>query len=118
MFEIEGQKIGKGFKPYIVAELSANHGGNIDRAKSSIKAAKESGANAVKIQSYTPDTMTLNSTKEDFLINEGLWRGYSLYQLYEEAYTPFEWHEELFAFAKSIGITLFSTPFDESAVDL
>jgi len=118
MFEIDGQKIGKGFKPYIVAELSANHGGDIKRAKSSIKAAKESGANAVKIQSYTPDTMTLNSNKKDFLINEGLWKGYSLYQLYEEAYTPFEWHEELFAFAKSIGITLFSTPFDESAVDL
>ena len=118
MFEIDGQKIGRGFKPYIVAELSANHGGNIERAKSSIKAASESGANAVKIQSYTPDTMTLNSTKEDFLINEGLWKGYTLYQLYEEAYTPFEWHEELFTFAKSIGITLFSSPFDESAVDL
>ena len=118
MFEIDGQKIGRGFKPYIVAELSANHGGNIARAKSSIKAAMESGANAVKNQSYTPDTMTLNSTKKDFLINEGLWKGYSLYQLYEEAYTPFEWHEELFNFAESLGITLFSSPFDESAVDL
>ena len=118
MFEIDGQKIGRGFKPYIVAELSANHGGNIERAKSSIKAAMESGANAVKIQSYTPDTMTLNSTKKDFLINEGLWKGYSLYQLYEEAYTPFEWHEELFNFAESLGITLFSSPFDETAVDL
>ena len=118
MFEIDGQKIGEGLRPYIVAELSANHAGNIERAKSSIKAAKESGANAVKIQSYTPDTMTLNSSKEDFLINEGLWKGYNLYQLYKEAYTPFEWHAELFTFAKSIGITLFSTPFDESAVDL
>ncbi len=118
MFKIDGQKIGKGLKPYIVAELSANHGGDIQRAKYSIKAAKESGANAVKIQSYTPDTMTLNSTKKDFLINEGLWKGYNLYQLYAEAYTPFEWHEELFKFAKSIDITIFSTPFDESAVDL
>ena len=118
MIEINGHKIGKGFKPYIVAELSANHAGNIERAKSSIKAAKESGASAVKIQSYTPDTMTLNSSKDDFLINEGLWKGYNLYQLYKEAYTPFEWHEELFKFAKSINITIFSTPFDESAVDL
>ena len=118
MFEINNYKIGEGYKPYIVAELSANHGGNIERAKSSIKAAKESGASAVKIQSYTPDTMTLNSSKEDFLISEGLWKGYNLYQLYKKAYTPFEWHEELFNFAKSIGITLFSTPFDESAVDL
>ena len=118
MIEIDGHKIGEGFKPYIVAELSANHAGNIERAKSSIKAAKESGASAVKIQSYTPDTMTLNSSKDDFLINEGLWKGYNLYQLYKEAYTPFEWHEELFKFAKSVDITLFSTPFDESAVDL
>ena len=118
MFEINGCKIGKGHKPYIVAELSANHGGDLKRAKLSIKAAKESGASAVKIQSYTPDTMTLNSVKKDFLINKGIWKGYSLYQLYEEAYTPFEWHKELFTYAKSINITLFSTPFDESAVDL
>ena len=90
MFEINGTKIGKGYKPYIVAELSANHGGDINRAKESIKAAKDSGANAVKIQTYTPDTMTLNSFKEDFLIKEGIWKGYNLYQLYKEAQTPYE----------------------------
>ena len=118
MFEINGTKIGNSYKPYVIAELSANHGGDIKRAKESIRAAKEAGANAVKIQSYTPDTMTLNSFKEDFLIKEGLWKGYNLYQLYKEAHTPFEWHDELFKFAKSIGITIFSTPFDESAVDL
>ena len=118
MFEINGKKIGKGYAPYIIAELSANHGGDIERAKSSIEAAKESGASAVKIQTYTPDTMTLNSFKEDFLIKEGLWKGYNLYQLYKEAHTPYEWHEELFKFAKSIDITIFSSPFDESAVDL
>ncbi len=118
MFEIDKVKIGKGQKPYIIAELSANHGGDIKRAKNSIKAAKECGANAVKIQTYTPDTMTLNCLKEDFLIKEGLWKGYNLYKLYEEAYTPFEWHEELFDYAKKNNITIFSTPFDETAVDL
>ncbi len=118
MFEINGEKVGKGCKPYIIAELSANHGGDIIRAKSSIKSAKDSGASAVKIQTYTPDTMTLNSNKKDFLINEGIWKGYNLYQLYKEAHTPFEWHEELFIYAKSIGITIFSSPFDESAIDL
>ncbi len=118
MFEINKIKIGKGNKPYIIAELSANHGGDIERAKNSIKAAKESGASAVKMQTYTPDTMTLNCFKEDFLIKEGLWKGYNLYKLYEEAHTPYEWHEELFDYAKKIGITIFSTPFDETAVDL
>tara|TARA_B100000242_G_C43038706_1_gene484408 strand:+ start:471 stop:1511 length:1041 start_codon:yes stop_codon:yes gene_type:complete len=118
MFEIDKIKIGKGNKPYIIAELSANHGGDIERAKLSIRAAKESGANAVKIQTYTPDTMTLNCFKEDFLIKEGLWKGYNLYKLYEEAHTPFEWHKELFDYAKKINITIFSTPFDETAVDL
>ena len=118
MFEIDKIKIGKGNKPYIIAELSANHGGDIERAKLSIRAAKESGANAVKIQTYTPDTMTLNCFKEDFLIKEGLWKGYNLYKLYEEAYTPYEWHEELFDYAKKINITIFSSPFDETAVDL
>ena len=118
MFKIDKTKIGQGCKPYIIAELSANHGGDLKRAKASIKASKDSGANAVKLQTYTPDTMTLNSSKEDFLIKEGLWKGYSLYQLYKEAYTPLQWHQELFNFANKIGITIFSTPFDEGAVDL
>lgn len=118
MFTINKRNIGKGHKPFIIAEVSANHGGNISRAKKTILSAKHSGADAVKIQSYTPDTMTINSNKDDFVITEGLWKGYSLYQLYQEAYTPFEWHEELFNFAKLNDITLFSTPFDETAVDL
>lgn len=115
---IAGVKIGQDEAPYIIAELSANHGGSIDAAKQSIKLAKESGANAVKIQSYTPDTMTIDSNKPDFLITDGLWKGYTLYDLYKQAYTPFEWHEELFKYAKDVGITLFSSPFDETAVEL
>lgn len=118
MIIINQVKIGEDYDPYVIAELSANHGGSIDRAKESIQAAKNAGASAVKIQSYTADTMTIDSDKEDFQISEGLWKGYSLYQLYKQAYTPFEWHEELFKFAKSINITLFSSPFDETAVDL
>lgn len=104
--------------PYIVAEVSANHGGDIGRAKQIIALAKSSGADAVKIQSYEPQTITLNSTQEDFLIQEGLWKGHSLYSLYSEAYTPFKWHKELFEYAHKIGIVLFSSPFDNSAVDL
>ncbi len=118
MFKINGFLLGKDSTPYIIAELSANHGGSISRAKASIKVAKKAGANAVKIQSYTPDTMTIDCNKDDFNIRDGLWRGYSLYQLYKEAHTPFDWHKELFEYAAEIGITLFSTPFDETAVDL
>lgn len=118
MFTVNKRHIGKGCRPFIIAEVSANHGGSIQRAKDTILAAKNSGADAVKIQSYTPDTMTINSNKDDFLINDGLWKGYSLFQLYKEAHTPFEWHGELFEFAKSCGTLLFSTPFDETAVDL
>jgi len=118
MFRVANKSIGKGYKPFVIAELSANHGGSIQRAKATILAAKNSGADAVKIQTYTPDTMTLDSDKNDFMINDGLWKGYNLYELYKEAYTPFEWHKELFEFAKSQGVLLFSTPFDETAVEL
>ncbi|MBO8217654.1 pseudaminic acid synthase [Prochlorococcus marinus] len=118
MFEVNKVKIGQQFKPYIIAELSANHGGDIRRAKDSILVAKKSGVDAVKIQTYTPDTMTIDSNKVDFIINDGLWKGYNLYQLYKEAYTPYEWHKDLFEFARKIKLTIFSTPFDESAVDL
>ena len=102
----------------MIAEISANHGGDIERAKKTMLAAKGAGADAVKMQTYTPDTMTLNCDKEDFLITEGLWSGYNLFNLYQEAYTPYEWHNELFSFARENSILLFSTPFDESAVDL
>jgi len=103
---------------YIIAELSANHNGSLEIALKSIKAAKEAGANAIKLQTYTADTMTLNSTKEDFIVKGGtLWDGQSLYSLYKEAYTPWEWHKELFNYAKKLNIDIFSTPFDKSAVD-
>lgn len=118
MIEIDGVKIGSDYPPYVIAELSANHGGSIDAAMQSIKLARDNGASAIKIQSYTPDTMTIESNRAEFLITDGLWKGYSLYDLYKEAYTPFEWHEELFRYAKDIGITLFSSPFDETAIEL
>ena len=118
MFNINGRTIGRDHAPYIIAELSANHCGSIESAKLAITVAKENGASAVKIQTYTPDTMTIASEKPDFKINDGLWKGYTLYDLYKEAHTPFEWHKELFDFAKVKDITLFSSPFDETAVDL
>ena len=90
MFFVANRKVGLGCKPFIIAELSANHGGSIQRAKDTILAAKIAGADAVKIQTYTPDTMTLDSKKPDFLISDGLWKGYNLYELYKEAYTPFD----------------------------
>lgn len=105
-------------KTFIIAELSANHNHNLQTAIDSIKAAAEIGVDAVKIQTYTADTLTLNCRKDDFVLKGGLWDGKSLYELYQEAYTPWEWHEELFKVANDEGITLFSTPFDNTAVDL
>ena len=105
-------------KTFIIAEVSANHNGSIEIAKKTMLAAKEAGVDAVKIQTYTADTITLDCTKEDFQIHGGLWDGYNLYSLYREAYTPWEWHNELFEYAKEIDIILFSTPFDNTAVDL
>jgi pseudaminic acid synthase len=103
---------------YIIAELSANHGGKIEIAKETIKAAKEIGANAIKLQTYTADTLTLDCDKEDFIIKGGtLWDDRKLYDLYKEAYLPWEWHEELFDYAREIGIDIFSSPFDKTAVD-
>jgi pseudaminic acid synthase len=103
---------------YIIAELSANHNGSLQTALDTIKAAHECGANAIKLQTYTADTLTLNCDKEDFIIKGGtLWDGRKLYDLYKEAYTPWEWHKELFDYARSLGIDIFSTPFDKSAVD-
>ena len=103
---------------YIIAELSANHNGSLQTALDTIKAAKEIGANAIKLQTYRADTITLNSKNPDFMIDGGtLWDGKNLYELYEEAYTPWEWHKELFDYTRSIEIDIFSTPFDKSAVD-
>jgi N-acetylneuraminate synthase len=116
--KIGERSIGPGHPPYIIAELSANHNGDLDQALRIIDAAQEAGADAVKIQTYRPDTITLKSDAPDFQITEGLWAGRTLYDLYEWAHTPWDWHEELFAHAAKRGITLFSSPFDPTAVDL
>ena len=116
--QIAGREIGPNSSPYIIAELSANHNGSLSRALDSIRAAKDAGASAVKIQTYTADTITLDSDQPEFIIQGGLWDGYKLYDLYKWAETPYEWHPELFRFARDIGITIFSTPFDNTAVDL
>ena len=118
MIKIKGREISTNHNPYIIAELSANHSGSIDIALETIKSAKECGADAIKLQTYNANSMTLNSEKDDFLIKEGLWKGKRLYDLYNEASTPYEWHKELFGYANKIGITIFSSPFDELAVDL
>jgi len=103
---------------FIIAELSANHGGKIEIAKKTIKAAKEVGANAIKLQTYTADTLTLDCDKEDFMVKGGtLWDNQKLYDLYQEASLPWEWHQELFDYAREIGIDIFSSPFDKTAVD-
>lgn len=115
---VNNREISLNKPPFIIAEISANHNGSLERAIQTISAAKDSGVDAIKIQTYSPDTMTINVNNNDFKIHEGLWRGRTLFDLYQEAYTPFEWHEHLFDFAKKIGITIFSTPFDETAVDL
>lgn len=115
---IAGRQIGPGFPPYVIAEMSANHNGRIETALSLIDRAKDAGADAVKLQTYRPDTITLDSDAEEFRIEAGLWGGKTLYQLYSEAYMPWEWHAPLFEHARKIGITIFSSPFDTTAVDL
>lgn len=116
--KINGREIGPESPPYIIAELSANHNGDIERAFETIKSARDQGAHAIKIQTYTADTMTIDCDSEEFMIRGGLWDGFKLYDLYRWAETPFEWHKAIFEYAASIGITIFSTPFDETAVDL
>jgi len=115
---INGRPIGIGHAPYLIAELSANHNGSLQRALDTISIAKARKADAIKLQTYTADTMTIDCDSEDFMIRGGLWDGYKLYDLYKEAQTPFEWHKAMFDHARDIGITCFSTPFDETAVDL
>jgi pseudaminic acid synthase len=117
-FTIAGRAIGPGEPPYIIAEMSANHNGSMDDARAIIDMAAEAGADAVKMQTYTPDTITLNADGPEFQIKGGLWDGETLYSLYQKAYTPWEWHAPLFDHARAAGITIFSSPFDPTAVDL
>lgn len=116
--QIAGRAIGPDHPPYVIAEVSANHNGKLETAMRIIEEAKMAGADAAKLQTYKPDTITLNCDSEDFKIRGGLWNGRTLYELYEEAHMPWEWHKPLFEHARKVGITLFSSPFDNTAIDL
>lgn len=115
---IAEHRIGPNHPPYVIAELSANHNGSLETARAIVEAASKAGADAVKLQTYRPDTITLSSDAEEFRIRGGLWDGRTLYELYEEAHMPWEWHKPLFDHARAIGITIFSSPFDTTAVDM
>ena len=115
---IAGRRIGSDAAPYVLAEMSANHNGQLDTAFKIIEAAKAAGADALKLQTYRPDTITLNCDTEEFQIHGGLWDGRTLYDLYQEAHMPWHWHKPLFGHARKHGITIFSSPFDNTAVDL
>ena len=115
--KIKNRRIGPGYPCYVVAEMSANHNQSFDDAVKILEAAKDAGADAIKLQTYTPDTLTIDCDREYFQINGGIWQGRSLYELYGEAYTPWEWQPKLKKIADKLGMDLFSTPFDFTAVD-
>ena len=115
--KIDNFTINNNSEVFIIAELSANHNGSIETAIETIKAAKRAGANCIKLQTYTADTMTIDCDKSDFIINGTIWDGANLHKLYQQAYTPWEWHKELFRIAKEEGLICFSSPFDKTAVD-
>ena len=116
--KISDRKIGVNYSPYIIAEMSANHNGNIDNAYRIIDMAKTCGADAIKLQTYRPDTITMDMNTPEFMIEGGLWDGQSLYELYKGAFMPWEWHKPLFNYAQKLNLTIFSSPFDNTAVDL
>lgn len=119
MIEISGRKIGAGYPPFVIAEMSGNHNQSLERALEIVEVAAKTGAHGLKIQTYTPDTMTIDLNEREFSISDpnSLWAGTSLYQLYGEAYTPWDWHKPIFDRARELGLVAFSTPFDDTAVD-